>query len=360
MSVNPYHGLQDHQFWRRAISRTESHAVDPVTNVKFKISQTDRVATAGSCFAQHISRRLSGIGFNYFVPEDGATLSQEERRDQGYGVFSARYGNIYTVRQLLQLFQEAYGDRGKQEPVWQRADGRFVDPFRPVISSAGFGSAEDVAQARRQHLGSVRRVFNQSNIFVFTLGLTESWIARDSGDVLPLAPGVSGGSFDEARYEFVNMRASDVIADLTHFLDLLKFQNPDVRVILTVSPVPLIATYADRHVLVSNTYSKSALRVAAEDVAALHDWVDYFPSFEIITGNFNGGRYFEDDLREVNAAGVSHAMRCFLGHYVEGGAASQSAVAPIAIDPAQAEAIRQRMAAVICDEEVIEAAMRGA
>ncbi|MDR7153285.1 hypothetical protein J2W40_000079 [Sphingobium xenophagum] len=357
MSGNPYHGLQDHQFWRRAISRTESHAVDPVTRVKFQISQADRVATAGSCFAQHISRRLSGIGFNYFVPEDGASLSEVERRADGYGMFSARYGNIYTVRQLLQLFQEAYGDRVKSEAAWQRSDGRFVDPFRPVITPAGYESAEEVAKARKTHLASVRRVFNQARVFVFTLGLTESWIARDSGDVFPLAPGVSGGVFDEARYAFVNMRAMDVVADLTQFLGLLKLQNCDVKVILTVSPVPLIATYDDRHVLVSNTYSKSALRVAAEEVSALYDWVDYFPSFEIITGNFNGGRYFEDDLREVNAAGVSHAMRCFLDHYVENGTSSTPSVPPVNSDPVAAEAMLRRMEAVICDEEIIESSM---
>jgi hypothetical protein len=45
-------------------------------------------------------------------------------------------------------------------------------------------------------------------------------------------------------------------------------------------------------------------------------WVDYFPSYEIVTGAFNLGRYFEDDLREVNGAGVGHAMRCLLKNYV--------------------------------------------
>ena len=56
----------------------------------------------------------------------------------------------------------------------------------------------------------------------------------------------------------------------------LKRLNPGVRVLLTVSPVPLIATYEPRHVLVSTTYSKSVLRVAAEQVMRRHDWVDFY------------------------------------------------------------------------------------
>ena len=66
----------------------------------------------------------------------------------------------------------------------------------------------------------------------------------------------------------MNARVGDVRDDMLTFLERLFAVNPAARVILTVSPVPLIATYADRHVLVSNTYSKAALRAAAEEIVA--------------------------------------------------------------------------------------------
>jgi hypothetical protein len=53
--------------------------------------------------------QAAGDGFNYFVAEQAQGLSPEQARANGYGVFSARYGNIYTVRQLLQLFERAHG-----------------------------------------------------------------------------------------------------------------------------------------------------------------------------------------------------------------------------------------------------------
>lgn len=356
--TNPYKGLPAHHFWRRAISSVEPHAVDPVIDAKFRIDMSERVATAGSCFAQHISRRLSAIGFNYFVPESGDEFDLQERVARGYGVFSARYGNIYTVRQLLQTFEEAFGIRPKSEPAWLRADGRYVDPFRPGVEPAGFERSDDVAASRRTHIEHVKRMFLESDIFVFTLGLTESWVSSSSGDVFPLAPGVAGGAFDPEHHKFVNFDIDDVRSDLRSFLWQLKSVNPRVRVLLTVSPVPLIATFEKAHVLASTTYSKSVLRVAAEMAARESEWVDYFPSFEIITGNFSLGRYYEEDLREVNSMGVSHAMRCFLRNYITSSEndllAKPGAMADDQTREQAGAAARSRMDRVICDEELIE------
>jgi len=357
--TNPYKGLSDHHFWRRAISVVEPHSVDPVVNPRFQIGHSERVATAGSCFAQHISRRLSAIGFNYYVPEAGEGLDEADRSKLGYGVFSARYANIYTVRQLLQLIEEAFNFRPKSEHAWVRPDGRYVDPFRPSVDPEGFANPGDVEQARRDHLSHVRKVFKESDIFVFTLGLTESWVSRESGDVFPLAPGVSGGTYDPNRYDFLNSNVDEVRSDLRIFLWHLKSVNPKVRVLLTVSPVPLIATFENRHVLTSTAYSKSVLRVAAEMAIQEFDWVDYFPSFEIITGNFSAGRYYEEDLREINSTGVSHAMRCFLASYV---APSKNVVALSADSTVvtthphrnSAPQVTSRMRDVVCDEELIE------
>ena len=84
MANNPYRSLPAHHFWRKAVSSVERHLLDPVVEPKFVISGTDRVATAGSCFAQHISRRLQAIEFNYYVTEDEASLTAEERRRRNF------------------------------------------------------------------------------------------------------------------------------------------------------------------------------------------------------------------------------------------------------------------------------------
>ncbi len=352
--MNPYSSKPDYCFWRRAVSRVPRNDFDPVTRVKFRISPLDRVATAGSCFAQHISRRLRATGFNYFVPENGTELSEEERKLRNFGVFSARYGNVYTARQLLQLFDEAFGFRCLTAPTWRRPDGRWVDALRPLIEPAGFESEELVAEARLEHLSHVRRVFESANVFLFTLGLTEAWTFKSDGRVLPLAPGVSAGNYEPEKYEFVNFDVGSVIADLEECFAKIKSVNQEIKILLTVSPVPMIATSDDRNVLVSNTYSKSVLRVAADHVQRNVGWVDYFPSYEIITGSYCFGQYYEEDARLVNHIGLSHTLRVFLRHYAEGN--SGESASTLAAQSLELGVVEPRKSSeIVCDEEAIAA-----
>ncbi len=348
--ANPYSGLPDYQFWRRAIERLPASAVNPVVRAGFDLSRECKVATAGSCFAQHISRTLSKRGFNYYVTEGGENIAPHEATRRNFGIFSARFGNLYTARQLLQLIERAYGHFSPMEQSWTRADGKLVDPFRPQIEPDGFDSIEALEQSRRDHFAAVRDMFENLGVFVFTLGLTETWRSIGDGAVFPLAPGVVAGEMDRERYEFVNFNVNDVVTDLQLFIDRLTAINPSAKMILTVSPVPLIATYENQHVLVSTTYSKSVLRAAAGEISKANTQCDYFPSYEIITGNYNRGQYFENDLRSIRQEGVDHVMRIFLSSYANENPASTENC----ID--QQELMREmaRANAVVCDEEAID------
>lgn len=135
--MNPYKKLADFNFWSRSISNLYPSMIDPCTKSEI-IQSGEKVSTLGSCFAQHISKRISDSGLNYYVPECAPKdMSMEEAQSKNYGVFSARYGNLYTVRQALQLFERAYSIFEPMELVWQDND-RFVDPFRPLIEPGGF------------------------------------------------------------------------------------------------------------------------------------------------------------------------------------------------------------------------------
>ncbi len=171
--MNPYLHKPDFAFWRRVVSGRSATDVDPVTSIPFLVGRSDKIATAGSCFAQHISRTLSSIGFSYLVTEtEPATPGAI---DENYRVFPARFGNLYTTRQLLQLFQRAYGLFVPVDFAWRGKEGGFLDPFRPRIQRGGFPSIEDLQADRDRHLSAVRDMFEQCDVFVFTLGLTEGW-----------------------------------------------------------------------------------------------------------------------------------------------------------------------------------------
>lgn len=359
MSRNPYRSLPPTSFWKRAVVAPKPSELDPVVSAVFRITPEEKVATAGSCFAQHIARHLKKSGFCYFVTEDAHPIMRPETAaEYNYGTYSARYANLYTTRQLVQLFRRAYGTFQPGEDIWRDPKGRFIDPFRPEIQPGGFATEAEYWADRRQHLAAVRRMFEELDVFVFTLGLTECYRSRDDGAVFPVCPGVSGGEFDASRHEFHNFDVNEVLADLIEFIDLLRGVNPEARILLTVSPVPLVATAEPRHVLVSTTYSKSVLRVAAEMAAAARPDVAYFPSFEIITGSYNRGAYFDADLRSVKEEGVEHVMRTFLCHYTDG---AQALAAPAGGEAdAAAASHMERMSELVkvnCEEEALERAV---
>lgn len=308
------------------------------------LQKADRVATAGSCFAQHIGRNLALRGANYMDMEPAPPVFEDaaQARDWGYGVFSGRYGNIYTTRQLVQLFDEAHGNRTPVERVWQKGD-RYFDALRPSVDPVGQDSPDTVIALREKHLAAVRAMFADLDLFVFTMGLTEGWEARADGTMYPMAPGTLAGSHDPDKYVFHNLRHAEILADMTGFRDRLLSVNPGARMLLTVSPVPLTATATQEHVLPATVYSKSVLRAVAGELAEDYDDITYFPSYEIISSHPMQGMFFNPDKRTVNQFGVDLVMQQFFS----GPLAAEFSAAQVAAAPVD----------LICDEEKLEQAL---
>jgi hypothetical protein len=116
----------------------------------------------------------------------------------------------------------------------------------------------------------------------------------------------------------------------------------------------------DRHVLVSTTASKAALRTIADEITTEFDHVAYFPSYEIITGPHARGRFFAPDLRDVTPEGVQHVMALFTRHFLKGEAAPQPPAATQTTPrpaPVMSAADLERfisLARVVCDEEALD------
>lgn len=359
MKKTPYSHLPDYCFWQRSVSAIAPQALDPVVTVPFTIATTDKIATAGSCFAQHIARYLRNTGFHFLITEPAHPIaSADDALLYNYGTFTARYGNVYTARQLVQLFQRAYGLFSPAETVWQGDNGEFIDPFRPQIQPNGFSSLAEFNADRAKHLRAVRTAFETLDVFVFTLGLTEGWESKDDGAVFPLCPGVAGGVYDENKYQLHNFDVSEVVQDVLTFIELLTQLNTHAKIILTVSPVPLIATaLSDRHVLSATTYSKSVLRVACETICRQSAVAAYFPSYEIITGHYTRGGYFAEDCRSVTEAGVAHVMRVFLKHFAGMELDVSATVDAVSQEKQLSDKHLQEMAELVrinCDEEAID------
>lgn len=350
--MNPYKNLPDTAFWRKAVADKHMFDISGLWNPKFKIQKHEKVVTFGSCFAQHIGRALKERGFDWCSNETPPYgLSEQNRKTFNYNIFSARTGNIYTCSLLLQWTKWALGMTDQPQEVWT-SDGRFFDPFRPVIEPNGFQSKEEVLRSRLATLKAFEKGIKESDYFVFTLGLTESWFNKETLVEYPLCPGTVVGKFDDQIHQFENQSFQRIYKNLEEAISIIKTVNPGIKFILTVSPVPLTATNSGNHVLVATMSSKSILRAVAEQVQNDHSNVDYFPSYEIINSPAFRGAFFEPNLRSVHKKGVQFVMDSFFSSLVNKYGEYLSSQ-----DHTQ-ETKEKSMEDILCEEELLDSYAR--
>jgi hypothetical protein len=308
---NPYVAIGKDKFWKTGVSDLiAGTGFENLWNPKFEISKSKKIITFGSCFAQHISHWLLNNGYAWQNAEPAPDhLSTEESRASGYGIFSCRTGNIYTVallKQWLLMAQHSYS----QVDEFYFEEGRFFDPLRPLIPTNGYVSKDELFLDRQKTLKSLKHLLDNTEIFIFTMGLTEAWINKN-GFIYPACPGTLRGNFNPDEHIFKNYSYDEIMDDMVFIIENLKKLNKNIKFLLTVSPVPLTATASDKHILSATTYSKSVLRAVAGELCSKFADVDYFPSYELITSNATKQNYFETNLRSVKNSGVQFVMNHF-------------------------------------------------
>lgn len=136
--------------------------------------------------------------------------------------------------------------------------------------------AEEARLSRAKTARAFRRAITDADVFVFTLGLTEGWENARTGQPYAMCPGTAAGTCDPALHRFRNYRFDEIRDDLEAAFAAMRGLNPGLRILMTVSPVPLTATASGGHVLLNRIYSKSVLRAVAGDLVAEDESLDYF------------------------------------------------------------------------------------
>jgi hypothetical protein len=310
--TSPYEGLPSQNFWRSGVADPlrRSNKVENVWTPKFEIRSSDRIITVGSCFAQHIGAQLDKLGFHRLQ----YGLSPRHATSEMIRSFSYPIGNIYTPGMLLQWLEAAtdscpYTHSAHADFV--EHDGRWYDLYRPSIPEGGFLSLNDAVDERQQTIRQIRDSLGDVDLVIFTLGLTEGWEDK-RGFRLASAPILGRPNYDPRLHHFVNYDFETLKSDLFKCIQIFRRFNSNTKFVLTVSPVPLTATFEQRHVLLSSMFSKSLLRVVAEDFYKSDPHVDYFPSYELINLQSYNDHYFDNNLRTVKNDGVRFVMNHFL------------------------------------------------
>ncbi|HEY5410972.1 MAG TPA: GSCFA domain-containing protein [Caulobacteraceae bacterium] len=278
----------------------------------FEIDPSDLIFTAGSCFARNIEFRLEEVGFRTPAYSHEVVCALEALGE------SPPFLNKYNVAVMRQELAWAAGEEtgSKARALIPLPDGNVLDGLLNPRDKGG--SLIEQARALRSYVEGLFCRFVECRVVVMTLGVAEVWRDRRSGLPLNKAPPANLIEADPDRFVLEVMAHQDVLAELEAIHGLLsRHGRPDVRMLITVSPVPLNATFRPVDVFTANAYSKAVQRAAAEAFALAHDNVDYFPSYEMVTLS-DRRLAFDKDNRHVQRAMVDRIVDRFLRAYAPG------------------------------------------
>jgi len=246
------------------------------------IANDKPIVAMGSCFAQHIRQ---------FLIEHGR-LSEHVPIPEGLN-------NTFAIRQFVD---------------W--VEGRDDLVYSYEKSDAGM-RRWDVDKDRR----AFREAMARAGGFIVTVGVAEVWRDRQTGGVY--WRGVPADEFDPARHEHVLSTVEQNVENLRAVAAGLRRLAGDVPVVLTLSPVPLIATMRQgTSIVAADAVSKSILRVAIETVVQEGgESLRYWPSFEAfrwLGGHLDTRVYDgEDNPRHPNTAMIGRIIQLFVEHFFE-------------------------------------------
>jgi len=251
------------------------------------IRKQSHIVAIGSCFAWEVSKYLYNNGYRTVLPEDGIEIQ--------------RAGSNHTFA-LRQLFEWAW--LGK-EPI----NETWYNEYAEKVNRSDEGRLE------------VAKYFSDADVFVLTLGLSEIWYDKETSEVFWRA--IPAKEYDKDKHAFRISTVEENKENLNTVLNLIKKYAHNAKVIITLSPVPLRATFRPISQMSANTVSKAILRVAIDEVLREHDVhtndkLYYWPSYEIVKEYLPAtkGHPYEGDNIHVTKKTIAYIMNQFAKYYL--------------------------------------------
>ncbi len=257
------------------------------------ITGDTQITAFGSCFAENISNWLAARNFR--------VLTKDEARKRAY-VVSMGEGmvNSFVIRQQ---FEWAWENKVFEQPLWHG------------YKAEDFGYDEEVRL-------ETKAIFDATEVFILTFGLSEVWYDEPTGNVFWRT--IPKDVYDPERHKFRVSTVGENLANMRAIHDLIRTHRPDAKMIFTLSPVPLIATFREVSCISANSVSKSVLRVALDEL--MREKKDeghlyYWPSYEFITDVFR--QPLGSDNRHPSRHTLSFIMTLFEHVWCTGDAAAK-------------------------------------
>jgi len=194
--------------------------------------------------------------------------------------------------------------------LFGKADQKIDFHYTRFIQTLPYGAALERRRLLREMYSNALAA---SDVFVFTLGLCETFRDIDEDAYLNITPDPRTAT--GRNLEFKLLDQEDNINCLRAIVRSLRTVRPNAEVVLTVSPVPLDITFTEMDIVVANSLAKSTLVSAAHAVASEDTGCYYFPSYEMVMSSAQEHAWLWD-RKHVAPSMVSHIMKSFISRHV--------------------------------------------
>lgn len=234
----------------------------PIPQSLFPISHESKILSLGSCFAQTIGQKML---------------------DAKFDILANPFGTIFHPLNLADLLAQSLAGNQIDESGILERDERFFHYHSH--SDINARSKQELVEKFQTQQRATHDCLKSGSHLILTLGT--SWV-YELGEF-----GRVANCHKQPQKIFQKRLSSleEMEIGLSEVLRPIKTQNPNLRVILTVSPV--------RHLkdgVVENQLSKSLLRVLCANLESQLDFVVYFPAYEILMDELRDYRFYKSDL----------------------------------------------------------------
>jgi GSCFA family len=218
--------------------------------------------------------------------------------------------NEYNAGTIAQRIERALTGHAAPTETLVPHDGGVVDLLLPAARGTQ-PVTPDRAVQRRDEIDAIYRELPKADIVIVTLGLIEAWYDSLTGSYLNRMPPTDRIREEPDRFSLHVMDVDEAYPLLDDAFRGLAERGQ--QILLTVSPVPLTATFSEECAIVANSFSKAVLRVCAHRLANTISAVDYFPSYEMVMSS--GLARFSKDNVHVQDEFVREIVSTMLAHY---------------------------------------------
>lgn len=227
------------------------------------ISYKDHILMTGSCFAEHMERKLSWYKYN---------------------VYGNPFGILYNPESIAYSFERTRDLKYYSPNELVLHDGLYHSMDHHGVYS---GSDQDlVLEKINKGLEEARAFMKKTGFAFISLGTSRVHTYKPTGRVVG-----NNHKIPAVQFEPGILNVEETIACLQRIYDVLKELNQGVHIIWTISPV--------RHLkdgLIENQRSKAVLILAVEEFVKTHQDTQYFPAYEIMMDQLRDYRYYARDL----------------------------------------------------------------